>query len=247
MHVHLFPWWPALAVAGFCWLAPEPMAAEKLRLLVVHGGHDFETNQFLQVFRGNTNVTFEVAQHPQAHTRWQAEPSKEWDVLVLYDLWQEIDDSAKADLVARLKEGKGLIALHHALANYQKWPEYERMIGGKYYLEKQATNGVEKPQSTYKHDVEFTVRIANNQHPVTQGLTNFVIQDEVYGGFDVSSQTHALLTTDEPASGKTIAWAKTYEAARVVYIQLGHDHLAYENPHFRRLLDNAIRWVAKRD
>jgi len=247
MRVHLFPWWPALAVASFCWLAPEPMAAEKLRLLVVHGGHEFETNQFLQVFRDNTNVTFDVAQHPQAHTRWQAEPSKEWDVLVLYDFWQEIDDSAKADLVARLKEGKGLVALHHALANYQKWPEYERMIGGKYYLEKQATNGVEKPQSTYKHDVEFTVRIANNQHPVTQGLTDFVIFDEVYGGFDVSSQTHALLTTDEPASGKTIAWAKTYEAARVVYIQLGHDHRAYENPHFRRLLDNAIRWVAKRD
>ncbi|HNU99585.1 MAG TPA: ThuA domain-containing protein [Verrucomicrobiota bacterium] len=44
-----------------------------------------------------------------------------------------------------------------------------------------------------------------------------------------------------------MAWAKTYEAARVVYIQLGHDHLAYENPSFRRLVANAIRWVAKRD
>jgi len=30
--------------------------------------------------------------------------------------------------------------------------------------------------------------------------------------------------TDEPTSARTIAWAKTYEAARVVYLQLGHDH-----------------------
>ncbi|HOA60367.1 MAG TPA: ThuA domain-containing protein [Verrucomicrobiota bacterium] len=247
MRAHSFAWWSALVYAGLCWMSPTPMAAEQVRLLVVHGGHEFETNQFLQVFRDNTNVTFEVAQHPAAHARWQAEPAKEWDVLVLYDFWQEIGDEAKADLVARLKEGKGLVVLHHALANYQKWPEFERIVGGKFYLEKQTVNNVEKPQSTYKHDVEFTVRIANNQHPVTQGLTNFVIHDEVYGGFDVSSQTHALLTTEEPASGKTIAWAKTYEAARVVYIQLGHDHLAYENPSFRRLVANAIRWVAKRD
>jgi type 1 glutamine amidotransferase len=91
------------------------------------------------------------------------------------------------------------------------------------------------------------VRVANNQHPVTKGLTDFTIHDETYGLFEVSSQTHALLTTEEPTSSKTIAWAKTYEAARVVYIQLGHDHLAYENPNYRLLVANAIRWVAKRD
>jgi hypothetical protein len=247
MHARLFAWWPALLLAGFCSFSPTLVAAEKLRLLVVHGGHDFETNQFLQLFRDNTNVTFEAVQHPHAHAWWQPETAKAWDVLVLYDLWQEIKDAGKADLVARLKEGKGLLVLHHALANYQSWPEYERIVGGKYYLQKQTVNGVEKPQSTYKHDVEFTVRIANNQHPVTRGLTDFTIHDETYGAFEVSSQTHALLTTEEPTSGKTIAWAKTYEAARVVYVQLGHDHLAYENPHFRRLLANAIQWVAKRD
>jgi len=247
MSARSIAWWPALLLAGVCWFSPTPLAAEPLRLLIVHGGHDFETNQFLQVFRDNTNVTFEVVQHPLAHARWQAEPAQAWDVLVLYDLWQEISDAAKADLVTRLKEGKGLLVLHHALANYQNWPEYERIIGGKYYLQKQAVNGVEKPQSTYKHDVEFTVRVANNQHPVTKGLTDFTIHDETYGQFEVSSQTHALLTTEEPTSGKTIAWAKTYEAARVVYVQLGHDHLAYENPSFRRLIANAIHWVAKRE
>jgi uncharacterized protein len=55
----------------------------------------------------------------------------------------------------------------------------------------------------------------------------------------------SLLTTDEPESNKVIAWAKTYKGARVVYIQSGHDHFAYENPSFQRILKQAIRWTAK--
>ena len=204
MTARSFSFVPALLLAGVCWFTLDSVTAEKTRLLIVHGGHDFETNQFLQIFQDNPEVTFEVVQHPAAHARWQADAASQWDVLVLYDLWQPIDDAAKADLVARLKEGKGLLALHHALANYQDWSEYERIVGGKYFLEKQTVNAVEKPRSTYKHDVDFTVRIANNQHPVTKGLTDFAIHDETYGLFDVSPQTHALLTTDEPTSDRTI-------------------------------------------
>ena len=60
-------------------------------------------------------------------------------------------------------------------------------------------------------------------------------------------ESHALLTTEEKTSSPTIAWAKTYEAARVVYVELGHDHFAFENPNYRRLVAQAIRWTAKRD
>jgi type 1 glutamine amidotransferase len=31
-----------------------------------------------------------------------------------------------------------------------------------------------------------------------------------------------------------------------VYLQLGHDHWAYENPNYRELVARAIRWVARR-
>jgi len=62
----------------------------------------------------------------------------------------------------------------------------------------------------------------------------------------VSEQCHPLLTTDEPESNKVIAWAKTYKVARVVYIQSGHDHFAYENPNYQQIVRQAIRWTAKR-
>jgi len=239
-----------IAALGLAASAPRAWSADppaKIRVLVVHGGHGFETNQFLQIFKDNDAITFEVAAHPKAQEALKAGAAPPWDVLVLYDMWQEISDEAKADWVARLKEGKGLVALHHALASYQDWPEYARIIGGKYHLKKWLDGEVEKPGSTYKHGVKFQVKIANPQHPVTRGLTENEIEDETYGGFQDSPHAHALLTTEEPTSGRTIAWAKTYEAARVIYIQLGHDHLAYENPSYRRLLAQAIAWVARRD
>ncbi len=221
--------------------------AEPIRVLLVTGGHDYETNQFLQVFHDNPEITLTHVTHPQAHARLAADRAAEWDVLVLYDMWQDISEAARRDFVARLAKGKGLVALHHAIANYQQWPEYERIIGAKYYLEPTTRDGVAKPRSVWKHDVSFRVEVLNREHPVTRGVSDFDIHDETYNLFEVAPGVTALLGTKEPASGPILAWAKHYAAARVVYLQLGHDHHAYENPHYRRLLANAIRWVARRD
>ena len=236
-----------LAVPARGLAADPPAPGAKLRVLVVTGGHDYETNQFRQLFQSNPEITFQTVEHPQAHAWLKAEAAKQWDVLVLYDLWQDITEEAQADFVARLKEGKGLVALHHSLANYQAWPEYERIIGGRYHLAKRVVEGKEHPSSTYLHDVKFPVKVANPQHPVTKEVTDFEIRDETYGLFDVGAHAHVLLTTEEKTSGKVIAWARNYEGARVVYLQLGHDHLAFENPNYRRLIANAIRWTGKRD
>jgi type 1 glutamine amidotransferase len=239
-----------VGVAGLGALSPclgqTAAAASPIRVLLVHGGHDFETNQFLEVFKANPEVRFEVVHHPQAQARWKADAAA-YDVLVFYDMWQLIDAEAKANLVARLKEGKGLVALHHSLVSYEKWDEYGRIIGGRYHLGKWSKDGVEQPASIFKHGVDFTVRVADPAHPVTRGVHDFAIHDETYGHFEVGPGVHALLTTDEPTSGRVIGWAKTYEAARVVYLQLGHDHAGYENPNYRRLVAQAIRWAAKRD
>jgi type 1 glutamine amidotransferase len=40
---------------------------------------------------------------------------------------------------------------------------------------------------------------------------------------------------------------KTAENSPIVYIQLGHDRQAWENPSFRTLLDNAIKWAVSAD
>jgi uncharacterized protein len=224
--------------------AEAASAPGKTRVLVVHGGHDFQTNQFFQIFKENPEITFRTVEHPNAHRWFKEEPARQYDVLVFYDMWQEISEEAKADLINRLRDGKGLVALHHSLGSYQNWDEYAKIIGGRYQMKKWKENGVERPGSTYKHDVTFRVRVADPDHPVTLGVKDFTILDETYGGFQVAPGNHVLLTTEEPTSGPNLAWAKTYEAARVVFIQLGHDEHAYKHPEYRRLVREAIGWVA---
>lgn len=238
-------------LVGLAWFAASAglqagEAAEKVRVLLVTGGHDYETNQFLQVFRDNPAITFTAVTHPQAHAWLAAEKASAWDVMVLYDMWQPIEERARQDFVARLKEGKGLVVTHHAIANYQAWPEYERIIGAKYYLEPTVRDGVRKERSQWLHDVQFRVAVADKDHPVTRGVSDFDIHDETYNLFDVAPEVTVLLTTKEVTSGPKLAWAKTYAGARVVYLQLGHDHFAYENPHYRKILANAIAWTARR-
>jgi hypothetical protein len=216
---------------------------EKIRVLVVTGGHGFEREPFFAMFKSDEGIAHQSVEHPKAHDFFKSEATSQFDVVVLYDMWQDIADEAKANFVNLLKQGKGVVALHHALGGYPEWDEYVNIIGGKFRLTKSVENGVEKPPSGFKHGVKFTVHVADANHPVTKGLKDFEIVDETYNHFDVSPQVKPLLTTDEPTSQKTIGWAHTYGKSRIVYVQLGHNHTAYENPNYRRLVAQAIRWV----
>ena len=225
--------------------SPKPLS-NKLRVLVVTGGHAFEKEPFFKLFQDNPDITYQAVEHPNAHALLKAEAAKQYDVIVTYDYGQQITEEAKADFVARLKEGKGLVVLHHAIAAYPAWPEYWNIIGAHYYLAETNIHGVFKARSGWKEGMHFRIHVPDPSHPVTRGITDFDTHDEAYKWFDVVRECHPLLTTDEPESNPVIAWAKTYKGARVVYIQSGHDHFAYENPSYQQLLRQAIRWTARK-
>ena len=225
---------------------PTQESPGKIRVLVVTGGHAFEKEPFFKLFKDNPDITYQAVEHPQAHAMFKAEAARQYDVIVTYDYGQKISEEAKADFVAQLKDSKGLVVLHHAIAAYPDWPEYWKIIGAHYYLAKTNINGVEKLRSGWKEGMHFRIHIADPNHPVTRGVNDFDTHDETYKWFDVADECYPLLTTDEPESNNVIAWAKTYERSRVVYMQCGHDHFAYENPNFQQILRQAIRWTARK-
>ncbi len=139
---------------------------------------------------------------------------------------QNITDAQKAKFLSLFDKGIGLVVLHHALVSYQHWPEYERIIGGR-YPEAEGKSGVVTPAVGYEHDVDIPVVIAAQDHPVASGLSNFVIHDEIYWGFRVGPDITPLLTTSHAKSSKPLAWARTEKKSRVVFIQLGHGPEAF--------------------
>lgn len=218
----------------------------ELRVLLVTGGHDYEKQLFLDLFRSFADVTFTHVEHTNADALLTPAGAKDFDVLVLYDMWQPIDDAAKAEYIKLATGGKGFVVQHHAIANYNEWDGYAELLGARYYLRPKTICGVAKARSQYQHDVQIHVKVADPGHPVARGVQDFAIHDETYKGFDVSPDVKPLLKTEEPLSGPVIGWAKQNGKSRWVYLQLGHDHFAYENPNYRQLVHQAIRWVAKR-
>lgn len=214
-----------------------------LHILIITGGHEFERDAFFAMFRSFDNLTFIEKEHPLAEEVF-AGAAANYDALVFYDMADSISAAAQAGLTRLLEQGMGVVFLHHALCSNTRWPEYEKMISGKYLLEEEVREGKVMPPSTYRHDVDISVEITDPDHPVTQGVRDFTIRDEVYGGFVTRPEIHPLLRTSHPESSPVIGWTHHYARSRIVYLELGHDHQAYENPMFRRLLHNAIVWVS---
>jgi type 1 glutamine amidotransferase len=210
-------------------------AASPVRITVVTGGHDHEPS-FYSLFDG-PGLRVRVNPHPVAYPRDLRDAC---DVLVLYDLVQELPETQKRNLRAYLESGKGLVLLHHAIADFNSWEWWWReVMGGRYLLK---VDGAQ-PASTFRHDVDIQAKPAMD-HPVTRGIPPMLIHDETYKGMWISPKAKVLLRTDNPTSDGPLAWVSPYEPARVVYIQLGHGAEAHRDPAYRQLVQNAIAWVA---
>jgi hypothetical protein len=220
---------------------------DPLRVLIITGGHDFERTPFFAMFQAMTGIQWTEAVQPRANDLYTLDEARKYDVIVLYDFVQEITETQKQNLVRLLKEGgKGLVGLHHCIGDYQDWPEFRQILGGRYYLSKRREEGTEYQPGEFCHDQRFTVHIALPTHPVTWKLKDFEIDDETYKGFYVNPSVTELLRVDHPKSGPVIGWAHQYAKARVVYIQLGHGSTAYANASYRHLLQNAIYWAGRK-
>lgn len=226
-------------------LAQTADAPAKLNVLVITGGHGFEREPFFAMFGAISNLSFTAAEHAKGGaTAWDRDDLATFDAVVLYDMAAAITDVQKAKFLSLFERGTGLVVLHHALCSYQGWGGYERIIGGLYPVPPKG-----QPQVTgavgYEHGVEVPVVIADPKHPITAGMKDFTIRDEIYWGFRVGGDVHPLLTTALPKSGKPLMWTRTEGRSRVVFLQLGHDHLAYGNPAYRELIARSIAWAAR--
>lgn len=231
-------------------IAVSPAKAEsgnKLKVLVVTGGHGFEGEPFFKMFEDNPGITFTKAEHSKTNaSAYERDDLFSYDTVVLYDMPREITDAQKARFLSLFDKGIGLVVLHHALVSYQTWPEYEEIIGGRYQEPDPKKPGKVTEQIGWQHDVEVPVTIVATNHPVTAGLKDFTIHDELYWGFRVRSDVTPLISTTHPKSGKPLGWYRAQGNSRVVFIQLGHGKEAFTNESYRKLVAQSIRWTSKK-
>ena len=215
-----------------------------VRVLLITGGHGFDREPFDVFIKSLPGCTVTEVKHPAALAMFRPENRALYDVVLFYDMPGTISEQEKKDFTDCLNAGKGMVVLHHAYCSYQDWPEYQTIIGGRYHEQPWTdSKGVAQPASTYKHDVQFRIKVVDKKHPIIKGIKDFDILDETYGRGSVNAGVHVLLATDDPTSTPSIAWTNRYGKSNVATILLGHDNHAWTNPNFVKLLTQAIFWV----
>lgn len=217
--------------------------SQDMNIMLVTGGHSFDTLQFFKMFDQLDGIEYEHFSQPKANRYLTTENVGKFDVLVFYDMWKEIDECQKKAYVDLTKAGKPFLFLHHSIASYQDWPEFERIIGGKYI---EPGDGIDKTDfSTYEHDVWINYK-SIKKCSITEGLDTFRLFDEVYGNVKMGKDIIPLISTDHPKSSQYVAWENSYNNSTILYLQPGHDSRAYADPNYRQLIAQSIKYLVNK-
>ena len=173
-------------------------------------------------------------------------------------------------LVELLRRGQGLVVTHHSLAGWPGWEGWADALGGRFHYAPGRLRGRDWPSSGTRI-TDYTARVVAPDHPVCAGIADFPLTDELYicpifeeevvallrtdaqmdGRLFTSSYENVLVgeeeapdSRDHPPASDLIAWATVAERSPVVYVQPGDSAATFANESYRRLVTNAMAWVA---
>jgi type 1 glutamine amidotransferase len=138
--------------------------------------------------------------------------------------------------------GMPMIFMHHALCTFQKWDGYQQMVGGKYVMPGYYPDS--SLHSGYAHDVDLKIEVLDPNHPVTRGISEFVIHDEGYYNIQINQEVHPLLGTSHPYCASQVAWENQANNSTCIYLMFGHDKQAYTHVSLKLLLQNSIQYLS---
>jgi hypothetical protein len=99
----------------------------------------------------------------------------------------------------------------------------------------------------------FKVKVTDSDHPITRGVSDFVVTDEQhFFKFEkdpkfvlAKSVNEDGLTYETYGSVSEAVWAYDYGKGRVCYLEPGHNLHSLWNPEYVKLQQNAVRWLLR--
>ena len=212
-----------------------------VKVAVVTGEHSFDVVNFHKLFRELDGIDAYI-QHMDDWAASSGEVRGGYDVTLFYNFhmqtppadglsWHRGDPKSA---IESLGEDGGILILHHALLAYPQWPLWNGIVG------------IEDRDFDYQAGESVRVEIADDAHPVTEGVKAWEMTDEVYAMAEPGEDSRVLATTDHPKSMKALAWTRRHKKARVFCFQSGHDNDTWADASFRKVLTRGILWCAGR-
>lgn len=230
------------------WLGSEAAGAsppKRLRVLILSGqnNHDWKSTTPLlkEILEASGRFACDVTENPAVCTtdslagydvlvsNWTNFPSKE-------RAWGPPAEKAILDFV---RAGKGFVVFHAGSSQFYDWPDFFALTGSRW-----GTSTGHGPIHTFK------VSMADPRHPITRGLKDFWITDELWHRAEKYPAIHVLCkafsAVDKGGSGEdeTVALWTQFGKGRGFNLVLGHYTVAMRNAGWRTLMLRGTEWAA---
>ena len=225
---------------------------------MISGGplHDFDaTSAALADLLADAAVESTVFDDPHEALVALAQHPDSWDLVTvnclhwpmgserhahLRDRWAFTLTDSEAEAIGRhVRTGGGLLASHTAAICFDGDPRWAATIG--------ATWNWDRSSHPPQGPALISVTAAGRIHPLTAGVADFTIVDEIYGFLDQEPDLDALLTSTHGGTVHPVLWARTVGRGRVVTDLLGHDTAAMTQPDHGEILRRAAHWLTAPD
>jgi type 1 glutamine amidotransferase len=149
------------------------------------------------------------------------------------------NEQAKKNLAAFVENGGGLGLLHFTCGAFEDWTEFGQIAGRVWNPKKRA------------HDPygSFIVQYVDHDHPITKGLVDFEISDELYTCLKDSALPILVLaeaTSKVDKQQYPMIFVLEKGKGRIFHTTLGHNVQSVSTPDFKILLQRAVLWLNKR-
>ncbi len=155
-----------------------------------------------------------------------------------------IPDRARARIAAHVSAGAGLLGVHTASICFDDWKDWRDVLGGAW-----------RWGQSWHPELGPVMATLNPEHPLTRGLSDFELTDEVYSDLDLApgveiaawAQARNAATDGRVTGPQPSLWTHRHGGGRAAYDALGHDEASLQHPVHRRLLQRAALWASGRE
>ncbi len=203
-----------------------------MRVLIFSGRNNHEWQQttpvLLNILSQSGKFSIKITERPDTLT---IADFLQTDVVISnWNSWPENDlrwtVHTESALLQFIQNGGGFVTFHASSSAFYNWSEFQKISTATWIMD---TTFHGKPSET-------SITITDKTHPVTKGVTDFVIFDELW----IKAAENPIFEVLGVASNKEIAekgikpqpaiMVAAYGKGKIFHTILGHDTMAIQNP-----------------
>jgi type 1 glutamine amidotransferase len=213
------------------------MPNSKLKLCMISGSFEYDSEESLSIFRDYTEKNYglqpSMIVYRTEDDKQSLEPIDDADVLLVFTRRLNTAGEELERFKAYCAQGRPIVGVRTASHAFQNWLAFDKeVLGGNYH-------GHYGSGPICHVEIEPSAR----DHPILEGVSPFDSRGSLYKNTPIAEDTCLLLNGRIEEHFEPVAWTRLHKGGRVFYTSLGHQG-DFRHENFLRLLANAVFWAA---